>query len=82
MLGGDGIFGWFDSTGAGHVKAWGMPSYESADILAAPKGRDYMSNVAVTREDGYTTLEFERRFTMLADADVSVDPSVGADAYV
>ena len=76
MLGCDGIVGWFDSTGTGHVKAWGMPSYKPADILAHPKGRDYISNAALTRADGYTTVEFERRFTMLADADVSVDPSV------
>jgi len=32
------VFGWFDSvTGEGHVEAYGMPTYESQDIVAAQK---------------------------------------------
>ena len=38
MCGGDAIFGWFDAdTGEGHVESYGMPTYESEDIVAAAK---------------------------------------------
>ena len=43
MYGADAVFGWIDSSGEGHVEAWGLPTYESADILDAPKADGYVA---------------------------------------
>ena len=63
MYGADGVFGWFDdATGEGHVEAYGLPTYESADIVAARKPSNYISDAQLeaSADDGTMTLTFTR----------------------
>ena len=76
MYGGDAVFGWFDDDGNGHVEVYGMPSYESDDIINDQKDEStYLNDASLYREDGYITLEFERTFDMASSSDVDIDPS-------
>eukprot|EP00750_Incisomonas_marina_P001532 INCI1131.2.p1 GENE.INCI1131.2~~INCI1131.2.p1 ORF type:complete len:1923 (+),score=223.19 INCI1131.2:506-6274(+) len=76
MYGADAVFGWIDSSGEGHVEAWGLPTYESADILDAPKADGYFSDPELSMEEGMMTLSFTRTFAAPnVLEDVAIDPS-------
>lgn len=73
MYGADGVIGWFDRWDAGHVESYLMPSYLPEDILANKKGGHYIFEPSISYEDGFMTLEFDRRFNMDATADVDIN---------